>query len=90
MASLGGDAVFTCITQLALVVDVMWSLNGSLLHEYQSIDVDQGFEPVGGVGILRIYHVQMEFNNTRVQCLANTSGDSLLASRNSTLLVQGT
>ena len=89
VAGLGRDAVFTCISSSAVVTNVEWLINGRSLNGLQLSNVDQGFEPVSGVGSLRFRNVSVEYNNTVVQCIANTSSQRQISSRNSKLLIQG-
>ena len=88
VAGLGGSATFTCSHHSS--VNIEWLVNGTSLTSLQ-LDVVQGFIPVGSVqvGSLEFRNVQVEYNNTRTQCIVNTTSHELIQSQNSMLLVQG-
>ncbi len=89
VTGLGRDAIFTCSSTSAVIVDVDWLINGTSFNSLQLNDVDQGFEPISGLGVLRFSSVTLEYNNTLIQCIANTTSHGVVSSRNSTLLIPG-
>ena len=87
VAGIGGIAIFTCRSKSSALTDVEWLINGTSLQELN--DVRQVFEPISEVGIIRFDNLPVEYNNTVLQCIPIASSGSQMASRNSTLLVQG-
>ena len=88
VAGLGGDAIFIC--NFATTIDVEWLINGTALSSLQLGEhVEQTFVPSIPLGTLEFTNVPLEYNNTRIQCRANTTSDGILMSQNSTLLIQG-
>ncbi len=89
VTGLGHSAIFTCSSTSTVIVDVAWLINGTSFNSLQLNDVDQGFEPISATGVLRFSSVPLEYNNTRIQCRANTTSHGVVSSRISILLVQG-
>ena len=84
---MGGEATFICIASTMPIMNLEWHVNGESLSSLQLSNVVQLFSH--GVGTLRFDNVTVDYNDTRVQCLATTSSGEVVASTNSTLLVQG-
>lgn len=85
VASVGDGAVFNCITNSAMALK--WLVNGTSLSNLELSNVVETFVN-SRLGILQFSNVSLEYNNTRIQCLVNTSS-GVIASGNSTLFVQG-
>ena len=89
MAGLGDSATFACTNPSS--VSVEWLLNETSLTSLQLDDVIQAFGVVGNVriGSLQFRNIPMEYNNTRIQCIVNTTSQGVILSPNATLVVQG-
>ena len=90
VAALGSNTSFTC-SHLSSVMNVEWFLNGISFTSLQPNDIFQAFGSVGNVqiGSLQFINIPVEYNNTRIQCVVNTSSHETLLSQNSTLIVEG-
>ena len=82
----GGAATCTCTVAAFPVMSVEWLVNETSLNSRPLHNVELAF--AAGVGILRFNDVSQDYNNTRIQCLANMSTE-VLSSEISLLHVQG-
>lgn len=90
MTSSGLDAKYICIPHRETVATgYFWIINGTYLNDLQLSDVFQGMDNNTGIGTLVFRNVPIEYNNTRVQCLAITDSDNEMPSNNSTLIIPG-
>ena len=93
----GNTAEFTCHTRNEHYA--VWRLNGMALNEYNStllprIDIDTDQESVandGGTNYMLTITARTEYHGLVFQCVAGVSGGGPeVASKNATLMVQGT
>ena len=85
---LGGFTSFRFVVTSSTVVNAEWLMNGTSFNSSQLHNVEQGV--AAGIAILSLSNVSMDYNNTRIQCLANTSSGEVVPSKISLLRVQGT
>ena len=85
----GSYASFACTVpaSLGILMNVQWTLNGTLLTDLNITEVETSFDPIGGV--LQFRRLPAEFNQTRIGCIATLQLGDILTSDTTLLILQG-
>ena len=89
VASLHGNAVFTCVCGGTgyVVTHVKWFANEEVLVENRNVEIQ--FHPDPQIGQLRYTNLSMEYNMTRIYCSTVFEDGNNMTSDGSLLLIQG-
>ena len=93
VSTIGGTATFTCSVSDGPITGVQWLVNGSELEDLNlpMANVEAVFETHetgSGHGILRFRNVPVEYNETRVTCIAITVAMGMIRATDSSLLLE--
>ncbi len=71
------------------ITSVQWLINGTPLADLSLANVGTEFSQISRQGTLIFNNISVEYNNTNIQCRANSSNGETADSNSLTLLVQG-
>ncbi len=71
------------------ITSVQWLINGTPLEDLSFTNVETEFSQISRQGTLVFNNISVEYNNTNIQCRANSSNGETVDYNNAILLVQG-
>ena len=86
MSHVGGKANFFCTSSSPngdVITNVEWTANTVPLHQEQFVEIGL----VGSLGTLLFTNLSIEYNNTRIRCVATYQSGEIVTSNTATLLL---
>lgn len=90
---LRSNVTFTCFylrqNSGGSTLSIQWLVNSSSFEDFNLTNVVSEFKPNAGIGVLNLFDLSLEYNNTCIQCVVTLSSGHDSASRETMLLLQG-